>query len=152
MPTATKGEVISYDINVPYRVIDDTRSKIKYPEHIPSWDKIWFEPFRYLSFRITNITSRLGSYVSGIELNQLNNAARNEITWLVFQRKVLSYQNQGLTDDEPATRQGFMNYFGKPNYQPVSGSIKGQLGFHPHHPARRQQRRTYPIPGSEAYH
>lgn len=23
-----------------------------------------------------------------------------------------------------------MNYFGKPNYQPISGSIKGHPGFH----------------------
>ncbi|KAI1098420.1 alpha-ketoglutarate-dependent taurine dioxygenase [Jackrogersella minutella] len=150
MPSATKEEVISYDINVPYKITDDTRNKVKYPEYIPSWDKVWFEPLPPFEFqdpalrvkdnslpelhkagiKVTNITPKLGSYVSGIQLNQLNDVAKDELAWLITQRRVLAFHDQDLIDDGPATQQGFMNYYGKPNYQPVSGSIKDHPGFH----------------------
>ncbi|KAI0116247.1 alpha-ketoglutarate-dependent taurine dioxygenase [Hypoxylon sp. NC0597] len=150
MPSATKEEVISYDINVPYKITDDTRNKVKYPEYIPTWDKVWFEPLQPFEFQdpalrvkdtslpelhkvgisIKHITPKLGSYVSGIQLNQLSDAAKDELAWLVAQRKVLAFHDQDLIDDGPAVQQDFMNYFGKPNYQPVSGSIKGHPGFH----------------------
>ncbi|KAI1504036.1 alpha-ketoglutarate-dependent taurine dioxygenase [Biscogniauxia marginata] len=151
MPSATKEESIAYDINVPYKEIsDDTLSKTKYPEYLPAWDKIWFEPLKPFTFqdpalrvkdsslpelhkagiKISHITPRLGSHVSGIQLNKLNDTAKDELAWLIAQRKVVAFHDQDLIDDGPVTQQEFMNYFGKPNYQPVSGSIKDHPGFH----------------------
>ncbi|RYP61291.1 hypothetical protein DL769_007772 [Monosporascus sp. CRB-8-3] len=80
--------------------------------------------------KVTHITPKLGSYISGIQLNQLNDAAKYELAWLIPQRKVLAFHNRDLIHDGPAARREYMRYFGKPNYQPVPGSIKGYLGFH----------------------
>ncbi|KAI1082143.1 alpha-ketoglutarate-dependent taurine dioxygenase [Whalleya microplaca] len=150
MPGDTKEQPIAYDINVPYNANGDTWSKVKYTEYMPSWDKIWFDPLPPFEFhdpalrmkdtslpelhkagiKVTDITPGLGSYVTGIQLNQLNNAAKDELAWLISQRKVLAFHDQDLLDDGPAAQQEFMKYYGKPNYQPVSGSLKGYPGFH----------------------
>jgi sulfonate dioxygenase len=152
MPSITKEEeVLAYDVNVPYKdLTEETRAKTKYPDYIPTWDKIWFEPLKPFDFqdpalrvkdtslpelhkagiKISHITPRLGSVIEGIQLNKLSDAAKDELAWLVAQRKVLAFHDQDLIDDGPASQQEFMNYFGKPNYQPVSGSIKGYPGFH----------------------
>lgn len=42
---------ISYDINLPYiDLTEDTKTSTRYPECLPSWDKMWYEslkPFEY---------------------------------------------------------------------------------------------------------
>ncbi|KAI1871545.1 uncharacterized protein JN550_004539 [Neoarthrinium moseri] len=151
MPSVVEQEPITYDINIPYKDIDDdTLSRIKYPAYMPNWDKVWFEPLPPFEFqdpalrvkdislpelhkaglKLSHITPKLGSVVSGIQLNELSDGAKDELAYLVSQRKVLAFEDQDLIDDGPTIQQEFMNYFGKPNYQPVSGSIKGHPGFH----------------------
>lgn len=149
--TITANEPISYDINIPYKATsNNVPSHIKYPEYMPNWDKIWFEPLPPFKFddpalrvkdtllpelfkagiKLKHITPGLGSYVSGLQLNKLSDAAKDELAYLITQRKVLAFEDQDLIDDGPAAQQDFMNYYGKLNYQPVSASIKGHPGFH----------------------
>lgn len=152
---SSKNEGVSYDINLPYVAItEDTNTSTKYPQYLPSWDKVWFEPLKPFDFKdpalrvkksdqtalphllppnqakVTPIQPRLGSVVEGVQLNQLDAAGRDELAYLISQRKVVVFPDQDLIDDGPAAQQAFMEWFGKPNYQPVSGNVKGFPGFH----------------------
>lgn len=114
MPGVAKGEPISYDINIPYKDLsEDTVSKIKHPEHNRSWDPVWFDllpPFDFedpalrvqdkslpelheAGFKLSRITPRLGSVVSRIQLNKPSSAAKDELAYLITQRKVLAFEN-----------------------------------------------------------
>lgn len=142
---------ISYDINLPYvSVGQDAGTETEYPEYLPNWERVWFDPLPLFDFEdpalrvkdktkpnlikpgvsISDIQPGLGSVVNGVQLNTLSSAAKDELALLISERKVLAFPNQDLIDDGPAAQQQFMRYFGKPNYQPVSGSVKGQPGFH----------------------
>jgi sulfonate dioxygenase len=144
---------IPYDINIPYSL---TAEKVKletstpYPFYLPSFDKIWFDPlpefpftdpalradksFRSLlapSATTTHITPKMGTILRGVEISGLSDAAKDELALLVSQRKVVVLPDQEcFLKAGPEKQQDFMAYFGKPNYQPVSASIKGYPGFH----------------------
>jgi len=151
--TETKTEnPISYDINLPYTALsnDGTKSATRYPEYLPTWDKIWFDPLPHFLFEdpalrvkdkskhnllnssvtIQNIQPQLGSIVSGLQLTSLSAQQKDELALLISERKVVAFPDQDLIDAGPAAQQNFMKYFGKPNYQPVSGTVKGFPGFH----------------------
>ena len=144
-------EPISYDINIPYvDVTKESNSRTRYPEYLPTWDKVWFDPLPPFEYqdpalrvtdkskrnllspgtKVTEIQPRIGSIVEGVQLNQLSDAAKDELALLVAERKVVAFPNQDLIDDGPAAQEAFMRHFGKPNYQPVSGSMRGHPGFH----------------------
>ncbi|KAJ5263869.1 hypothetical protein N7478_011474 [Penicillium angulare] len=152
-PNGHKAEIpISYDINIPY-VDVEKQSKIKtpYPEYLPTWDPMWFEPLPEFEYsdpalrvkdkskpnllnntgaKITDIQPAIGSVIEGIQLNKLNNAQKDELALLISERKVLAFPDQDLIDAGPAEQEAFMRYFGKPNYQPVSGTVRNHPAFH----------------------
>lgn len=142
---------ISYDINIPY-VDVDKQSKINtpYPEYLPTWDPIWFDPLPPFEYndpalrvqdpskrtlltpntKITHIQPSIGSVVEGIQLSQLSDTAKDELALLISERKVLAFPDQDLIDAGPQAQEDFMRYFGKPNYQPVSGTVRNHPAFH----------------------
>ncbi|KAL1997618.1 hypothetical protein VTN02DRAFT_1297 [Thermoascus thermophilus] len=150
--TITNTEAaISYDINLPYvSVSNETSGGTKYPEYLPTWDKIWFDPLPPFDYedpalrvkdktkpnlltpgvRVSHIQPHLGSVVEGVQLSQLSDAAKDELALLVCERKVVAFPDQDLIDLGPGRQQAFMRHFGKPNYQPVSGTVRGYPGFH----------------------
>jgi sulfonate dioxygenase len=142
---------ISYDINIPYvSVAEGKETWTEYPEYLPTWEKVWFDPltpFEYhdpalrvkdktkpnllgIGAKVSQIQPCLGSIVEGVQLSSLSDAAKDELALLVSERKVVAFPNQDLIDAGPAKQAEFMRYFGKPNYQPISGSLKGYPGFH----------------------
>lgn len=150
-PVKSKDDTISYDINLPYTdLTEDQLKNIKYPAYLPTWDKIWFDPLPQFDYedpalrvkdtslpnlraagaRFVDIQPAIGTTVEGLQLNTLNDAAKDELAWLISYRKVVSFANQDMIDDGPAKQEAFMRYFGKPNYQPVSGTIKDHPAFH----------------------
>ncbi|KAJ5080891.1 hypothetical protein N7456_013601 [Penicillium angulare] len=152
-PNGHKAEIpISYDINIPY-VDVEKQSKIKtpYPEYLPTWDPMWFEPLPEFEYhdpalrvkdkskpnllngtgaKIHDIQPAIGSVIEGIQLNKLNNAQKDELALMISERKVLAFPDQDLIDAGPAEQEAFMRYFGKPNYQPVSGTVRNHPAFH----------------------
>ncbi|KAL2012537.1 hypothetical protein VTN00DRAFT_62 [Thermoascus crustaceus] len=150
--TITNTEAsISYDINLPYiSVSNETSGGTKYPEYLPTWDKIWFDPLPPFDYedpalrvkdkakpnlltpgvKISHIQPHLGSIVEGVQLSQLSDVAKDELALLVAERKVVAFPDQDLIDMGPGRQQEFMKHFGKPNYQPVSGTVRGYPGFH----------------------
>jgi sulfonate dioxygenase len=145
----SKGAAVVYDINVPYNYDSRQSFATKYPQYLPTFDNIWFEPlppfdfedpalradpskpnFLKKSVEIRHITPRMGSIVDGVQLTTLSDAAKDELALLICERKVLAFPDQDFIDAGPQFQQDFMKYFGKPNYQPVSGTLPGYPGFH----------------------
>lgn len=146
---------LSYDINIPYASISqEEQTRIEagtpYPKYLPTFDKVWFDPLPSFTFedpalradpskphlltadvKQTEITPRMGTILDGIDLSKLDNAGKDELALLISERKIVVLPAQdAFLDIGPGAQQQFMNYFGKPNYQPVSGSLKGHPGFH----------------------
>lgn len=142
---------ISYDINIPYvDVPEDAHKHTRYPDYLPTWDKVWFDPLTSFEYhdpalrvadkakrnlltpgvKVAHIQPSLGSVVEGVQLSQLSDAAKDELALLVAERKVVAFPEQDLIDAGPAAQEAFMRHFGKPNYQPVSGTVRGHPGFH----------------------
>lgn len=166
MPTATEPEVksnghvnghanghkplVSYDINLPYTELQHTKTAITYPEYLPTWDPVWYDPLPLFHFEdpalrvhdkskphllapgvtVQDIQPRMGSFIHGVQLNKLTDVQKDELALLIAERKVLAFPDQDLIDDGPGAQHEFMQYFGKLNYQPVSGTVRGYPGFH----------------------
>ncbi|KAJ5931206.1 hypothetical protein N7516_005695 [Penicillium verrucosum] len=146
-----KQDPISYDINIPY-VDVDKQSKIstKYPQYLPSWDPIWFDPLQPFEYedpalrvrnkskpnllppsaKVSHIQPSLGTIVENVQLADLSAAGRDELALLIAERKVVAFPDQDLIDAGPDAQESFMRHFGKPNYQPVSGSMTDHPAFH----------------------
>ncbi|KAF8871003.1 alpha-ketoglutarate-dependent taurine dioxygenase [Mucidula mucida] len=142
--------VVTYDINIPYKSEDGKfPPNIKYPAYAPTWDPIWFGPLPPFEFEdpalradkakpsllsqvtaVEEITPRMGTVLRGVQLTSLTDAAKDELALLVSERKIVAFPDQDFIDAGPEYQQAFMDYFGKRNYQPVSGSVKGYPGFH----------------------
>lgn len=150
--TLTKEEKpISYDINIPYVTVSgESVAHARYPQYLPTWDKIWFDPLPPFEYhdpalrvkdkskpnllgpgtKVNHIQPYIGSVVEGVQLSQLSDAAKDELALLVSERKVVAFPDQDLIDAGPEAQSSFMRYFGKPNYQPISGTVRGYPGFH----------------------
>lgn len=147
-----KPEVpISYDINIPYIDVDKkSQVKTNYPQYLPSWDPVWFDPLQPFKYedpalrvhdrskpnlltpgvKVNHIQPKVGSVVEGLQLSQLSDTAKDELALLIAERKVLAFPDQDLIDAGPDAQEQFMRHFGKPNYQPVSGSMPDHPAFH----------------------
>lgn len=142
---------IPYDINIPYvDVSRESHARTRYSEYLPTWDKLWFEPLPPFEYndpalrvrdtskptllqegvKLSHIQPNLGTVVEGVQLSNLCDTAKDELALLIAERKVLAFPDQDLIDAGPARQAEFMRHFGKPNYQPVSGTVRDHPGFH----------------------
>ncbi|KAF8249061.1 TauD-domain-containing protein [Wilcoxina mikolae CBS 423.85] len=140
-----------YDINVPIKAGPKPVRKpsTAYPNYLPTWDPNFFPPLPPFNFTdpglradplkrslllpgviTTPISPKMGTEVTGLQLSSLSSQQRDELALLVSERKVVVFRDQDFADIGPAQQQQFANHFGKPNYQPVTGSIPGFPGFH----------------------
>jgi sulfonate dioxygenase len=138
MPSRLESETpISYDINLPYVSLDkDANQNTQYSEYMPNFDEIHFEPLQPFDFQDPALRVKdkslpnLGTVAEGVQLSSLSDKAKDELAYLIAERKVVAFPNQDLIDAGPAAQQEFMEYFGKLNYQPVSGTVRGHPAFH----------------------
>ncbi|KAJ7119716.1 alpha-ketoglutarate-dependent taurine dioxygenase [Mycena epipterygia] len=147
--TVVEEPVITYDINIPYNGVALQNTTIKYPEYTPTWDKVWFDklpPFEFVdpalradkkkpnlltpSVVMEDISPKMGTILRNVQLTQLSDKGKDELALLISERKIVAFPEQDFIDIGPGAQQKFMDYFGKRNYQPVSGSIPGYPGFH----------------------
>ncbi|KAL3423786.1 Alpha-ketoglutarate-dependent sulfonate dioxygenase 4 [Phlyctema vagabunda] len=145
----------TYDINVPYSKPDDLetlRGRTEFPEYLAVWEpNLWFDSdfpvFEYHDpalradkakpnlfqpgVTIKHITPRMGSVLTGIKLETLSPAAKDELALLISERKIVAIREQSsFLHSGPSFQENFMEYFGKLSTQPVSGAIKGHPNFH----------------------
>jgi sulfonate dioxygenase len=147
---------ISYDINIPYKkqtneYLEHTSARTEFPAYLPTWEpNVWFDevpPFEFYDpalradkqkanllipgVTMKDITPKMGTILSGVKLQELSDAARDELALLISERKVVVFRDQlEFLNAGPQFQQDFMSYFGKLSYQPVSGSVKGFPAFH----------------------
>ncbi|KAL9615077.1 MAG: hypothetical protein Q9167_000500 [Letrouitia subvulpina] len=144
-----------YDVNLPYKPVENETAhrRTEFPEYLPSWDDRKFYHDHHLEFdyedpanraavhmpqllkspkvQTKDITPKMGTIISGLNLRNLSDSAKDELAMLISKRKIVVFRDQlEFLSAGPAYQQKFMAYFGKPNIQPVTGSVKGHPGFH----------------------
>lgn len=146
----------SYDINVPYHALTDEyekriRGRTEFPEYLPVWEEgIWHDDFPEFEYHdpalradknmpnlftpgvtATPVTPRMGTVLSGVKMETLSPAAKDELALLICQRKFVVMREQSeFLHKGPQFQVDFMEYFGKLSQQPVTGAIKGFPQFH----------------------
>lgn len=148
-------EVVSYDINLPYKPPtalqqEQARLRTDYPNYLPNFDRLWFDELPAFEYHdpalradklkpnllrpgvmTREITPKMGTILSGVKLSELSDAAKDELALLIAERKVLVLKEQrDFLQAGPQVQQDLMAYYGKPNYQPVTGCVQGFPGFH----------------------
>ena len=149
------SEGISYDINLPYKEPtaaqrEHARARTEYPDYLPNFDQVWFDKLPEFDYNdpaqrackhktnlllpdvvLRDITPKMGTILTGVKLEELSNQAKDELALLIAERKVVVLRDQRrFLQAGPQFQQDFMTYYGKPNYQPVTGIVKGFPGFH----------------------
>ncbi|KAJ7659844.1 hypothetical protein B0H17DRAFT_1212811 [Mycena rosella] len=119
----TEEPVIAYDINLSYHDASVEKPIIKHAEYTPTWNKVWFDklpPFEFVD-PATRADKEKSNLLTG-------SAIMEDITPKMG--TILPFPDQDFIEAGLEYQQKFMDYFGKRNYQPVSGSIPGYPGFH----------------------
>ncbi|RKP30790.1 Clavaminate synthase-like protein [Metschnikowia bicuspidata] len=116
---------------------EETRRSLKYPEflhHISPEEVETYENvanpdhFRNLfdgtNATLVDLSPNLGTEIDGIQLSQLNDAAKNDLALMLELRKLLVFHNQDLCDKRPVFEIDFDRYFGPLHIHPVAYSAK----------------------------
>ncbi|KAF3910970.1 hypothetical protein AA313_de0200873 [Arthrobotrys entomopaga] len=121
----------------------------KYPNYLPTWDPNVkyppLTPFEHYdhakdadpSFpnllkgaKVTDLTSRIGAEVEGVQLSGLTDAGKDELALFVAQKKVVAFRNQDFADLPIQQALDFGSYFGRHHIHPTSGGPAGYPEIH----------------------
>ncbi|KAI8652578.1 TauD domain-containing protein [Fusarium keratoplasticum] len=80
--------------------------------------------------KISDITKSIGAEVTGVQLSQLDNKAKDELALLVAQKKVVVFHDQDFNTIPIQQAVDFASYFGKLHVHPVSGAVPGFPQLH----------------------
>lgn len=72
-----------------------------------------------------DLSPNFGTEIEGIQLSELNDAAKNDLALLIEKRGLLVFRKQDLRDKGPEFAVNFGKYFGPLHIHPVSYSAKG---------------------------
>lgn len=128
---------------------------VEYPEWLPTWDpKEKYDSYsddfnksfsdrghlahpqlrnlfpKDSEFQIKRLSPKLGSEVRGIQLSQLDDAAKNDLALFVAQRGVVVFRDQDLKDKGLEFNKQFGSYFGPLHIHPSSGAPEKYPEFH----------------------
>jgi sulfonate dioxygenase len=147
---------VTYDINVPYKLESEEyerriKANSEFPEYLPRWEKgLWFDKFPIFEYHdpalradkakphllTSNVTSRpvtpkMGTVLTGVKLETLSQAAKDELALLICERKFVVLRDQSsFLHAGPQFQVDFMSYFGKLSRQPITGTITEFPQFH----------------------
>ena len=130
---AETNNTVSYDINLPYKPTSEAqhasaKARTDFPEYLPTWDKLWFEKcpdFEYhdpalraekempnllhAGIQMKDVTPKMGTILTGVKLEELNNAARDELALLISNRKIVVFRDQkSFLQKGPGFQEDFM--------------------------------------------
>ncbi|KAH3680124.1 hypothetical protein WICMUC_000525 [Wickerhamomyces mucosus] len=136
------------------RLPESVYKKAKYPEWLPTWDEnekfpaheivhnpdrgLFADPLYPNLFSKSNkelkkidITPNFGVEVqAGIQLSQLSDAAKDELSLLVAEKGFAVFRHQDLIDKGPKFNKEFGEYFGPLHIHSFSGAPEGHPQFH----------------------
>lgn len=113
-------------------------------------DDVWFDEVKHFEYhdpalrankskpnlfkggvKAKHITPKMGTILSGVKMEELSDAGKDELALLITERKIVVLREQSdFLHAGPQFQQDFMSYFGPLSIQPVSGSVKGHPPFH----------------------
>jgi taurine dioxygenase/sulfonate dioxygenase len=139
------------------KVSEKEYKTVDYPEWLPTWDpnekyeaysddlnrsfsdrgfladaqlRNLFPPEKKEEINITKLSPKLGSEVRGVQLSQLDDAAKNDLALFVAQRGVVVFRDQDLKDKGLEFNRQFGSYFGPLHIHPSSGAPENYPQFH----------------------
>jgi sulfonate dioxygenase len=82
------------------------------------------------ALKITKLTPRIGTEVTGLQLSQLSDAQKDELALLIGERGVVVFRDQDFKDIGPQKQKEFGQYFGRLHVHPVGAHVKDHIEFH----------------------
>ncbi|KAI0164095.1 TauD-domain-containing protein [Xylariaceae sp. FL1272] len=83
-----------------------------------------------LDIKITRLTPRIGTEISGLQLSQLTSEQKGELALLVAERGVVVFRGQDFKDIGIEKQKEFGQYFGRLHVHPVGAHVDGAIEFH----------------------
>jgi sulfonate dioxygenase len=131
---------------------DEVHSTSKYAAYLPVYDTTTkFPPTEVFEFedrghygdsrmtnlfqntpnlKVTKLTPRVGTEISGLQLSQLNSAQKDDLALLISERGVVVFRDQDFKDIGPDAQKEFGRYFGRLHVHPVGAHVKNHIEFH----------------------
>ncbi|GAW18061.1 hypothetical protein ANO14919_075320 [Xylariales sp. No.14919] len=80
--------------------------------------------------KITKLTPRIGTEISGLQLSALSDIQKDELALLLAERGVVVFRGQDFKDIGVEKQKAFGRYFGRLHVHPVGAHVEGALEFH----------------------
>ncbi|KAI0879095.1 hypothetical protein GGS24DRAFT_515243 [Hypoxylon argillaceum] len=80
--------------------------------------------------KITKLTPRIGTEISGLQLSELSDAQKDELALLIAERGVVVFRGQDFKDIGVERQKEFGRYFGRLHVHPVGAHVDGAIEFH----------------------
>ncbi|KAI3402334.1 hypothetical protein KGF56_004904 [Candida oxycetoniae] len=126
-------------------VSKENQSLTLYPEYLPTWNPFQkYPPYKFQKFhdkgleaseeltnlfsrnnqkyKVRKLTPKLGSEIEGIQLSQLDDLAKKDLSRFVSERGVVIFKDQDFNAKGPQFAIDFMRFFGPLHIHPTSGS------------------------------
>ncbi|KAJ5407949.1 Alpha-ketoglutarate-dependent sulfonate dioxygenase [Penicillium cosmopolitanum] len=123
----------------------------QFPNYLPIWEippnkHAPLEPFDHVEHgkdadptfpdllpqdsKLTHLTASIGAEISGVQLSQLNDKAKDQLALLAAQKKVLVFHDQDFAKIPISEAVDFAGYFGRLMHHPHSGYPAGHPEIH----------------------
>lgn len=124
----------------------------KHPEFLPTWDlKEFYKPLEFFEHKdpgsradpelqnlfpkdskheLKNVTPKLGTEVTGIQLSQLDDKAKDDLALFVAKRGLVIFRDQDFSSKGPQFVSDYGKHFGPLHIHPTTGSPKGHSEIH----------------------
>ncbi|KAF2220055.1 hypothetical protein BDZ85DRAFT_291478 [Elsinoe ampelina] len=80
--------------------------------------------------KVTKLTPRIGTEITGLQLSQLTDEQKSELALLTAERGVVVFRDQDFKDIGPEKQKAFGEYFGKLHVHPTGAHVKDHIEFH----------------------
>ncbi|KAF2689028.1 dioxygenase-like protein [Lentithecium fluviatile CBS 122367] len=82
------------------------------------------------NLKVSKLTPRVGTEITGLQLSQLTDAQKDELALLIAERGVVVFRDQNFKDIGPEKQKEFGKYFGRLHVHPVGAHVKDHIEFH----------------------
>lgn len=130
----------------------NNRAQSKFPDFLPTWDpQQKFAPLKFFKHqdpgaradtslptlfpkdgehKLKNVTPKFGTEVFGIQLSELDSAAKDELALFVAQRGVVIFRDQDFATKGPEFAVKYGEHFGPLHIHPTSGAPRDHPELH----------------------
>lgn len=80
--------------------------------------------------KVTKLTPRVGTEITGLQLSRLTPAQKDDLALLIAERGVVVFRDQDFKDIGPDAQKDFGQHFGRLHVHPVGAHVKDHIEFH----------------------